>query len=81
MSDLDCRVAKLEQRFDNLCRELNEDKDESKEVVAEILQKLNSILDAQSKQRGFWSGVVFVISGMTTLVGLGFAAADKGLFK
>jgi hypothetical protein len=79
--DLDCRVAKLEQRVDGLCRELNEDKAYSSKMIEEIFNKLNSILEAQSKQRGFWSGVVFVISGITTLIGLTFAVADKGWFK
>ena len=81
MSDLDCRVAKLEQRFDNLCRELNEDKAEGSKMLSEIFTKLDSILESQTKQKGFWSGVVFVISGLTTVIGIAFATIDKGIFK
>jgi hypothetical protein len=75
MSDLDCRVAKLEQRIDGLCRELTEDKYEASQIMKEIFLKLNSILEAQNKQKGFWSGVVFVISGIVSLVGVGVAIA------
>ena len=75
MTDINCRVAKLEQRVDGLCRELTEDKLEASAIMKEIFAKLNSILDAQSKQKGFWSGVVFIISGIISLVGVGIAIA------
>ncbi|MGZ4968061.1 MAG: hypothetical protein ACXV8O_01480 [Methylobacter sp.] len=70
MSDIECRVAKLEQRLDGLCRELTEDKEDSKELMKDISEKLNAIIATQSKQKGFWSGVVFVISAVAGSFGM-----------
>lgn len=70
MTDIPCRLAKLEQRVDGLCRELTEDKDDAKELMKEIFEKLNAIIATQSKQKGFWSGVVFVISAIIGSFGM-----------
>jgi len=70
MTDLDCRVAKLEQRMDGLCRERNEDKAETKDLIDKIFGKLDAILDTQSKQKGFWSGVAFILSAIAGSFGI-----------
>ncbi len=71
--DINCRLAKLEQKVDGLFREVTEDKIDVAVSMKNISDKLSSIIETQSKQKGFFSGVAFVISGIVGLVSIGIA--------
>jgi hypothetical protein len=57
--DLDCRVAKLEERVDQ---------------VADMDAKLDAILASQHRQRGFIAGVSITVGAIASAVTLFFTA-------
>ena len=67
MPDLECRVAKLEQKLD---MKILDDK-EYREEVSEILRSIQtSIKDTQlerSKEKGFIGGVVFIVGAVASV--------------
>lgn len=67
MPDLECRVAKLEQKLD---MKILDDK-EYREEVSEILRSIQtSIKDMQlerSKEKGFLGGVVFIVGAVASV--------------
>lgn len=67
MPDIDCRVAKLEQRIESLIKELNEDKADNKESLERIEHNLNSVLEKIAKYQGFAGGIMFVVGGVYTV--------------
>lgn len=64
MSDLNCRVAKVEQRLDGLCRELTEEKAESKHQYERICESLDELQKNAHSNKGFFGGVVFSVSAI-----------------
>lgn len=62
--DLNIRLVKVEQRLDILCRELSEDKVESKHQYDRICESLDDLKRESAKNKGFFGGVVFVAGGL-----------------
>ena len=52
--DLNIRLVKVEQRLDSLCRELTEDKSESKRQYERICITLESLQKSADSQIGRW---------------------------
>ena len=55
MPDLDCRVAKIEQRVD-----VND------EYLADLHVKIDKVLEYQLRQRGFIAGIVFTVGALAS---------------
>lgn len=70
----ECRIALLEQRMENLCRELTEDKEDTKELHKEIFARLNAVSETQAKQKGSWATATFLF---TAISGIGIAIYEK----
>jgi len=51
MPDAECRIAKLEQRVDDM---------------EEMKEKINQIFEMQVRQRGFVAGVVFTVGAVAS---------------
>ena len=66
--DLECRIAKLEQRFDNLEASIMAEKDESRRKMDKVFDVLDELKKIQEKQKGFIGGVIFAVSGIFTVV-------------
>ena len=64
VDDLNCRVAKVEQRLDSLCRELNEDQEENRRKSDKIFNCLDELKKESANNKGFFGGVVFAISAI-----------------
>lgn len=63
----DCRLAKVEQRVDSLCRELTEDKADEKGQIKDLHEKLNTVNVALEQQKVKWSVIVFVATVVSGL--------------
>ena len=68
MSDLNCRVAKVEQRLDGLCRELTEDKLENKHQYEQIVNALEVLKKDSANNKGFFGGMVFSVGAIFTVI-------------
>jgi hypothetical protein len=68
VDDLNCRVAKLEQRLDSLCRELNEDREGVRRRSNKIFLCLDELKKDSANNKGFFGGVVFAISAVFAVI-------------
>ena len=68
MTDLNCRVAKVEQRLDGLCRELNEDREETRRRSDRIFLVLDELQKNSNSNKGFFGGVVFSVSAIFAFI-------------
>lgn len=66
--DLNCRVAKVEQRLDGLCRELNEDHEEARRNTEKIFNCLDELKKDSAKNLGFFGGIVFTVGAVFAVV-------------
>jgi HPt (histidine-containing phosphotransfer) domain-containing protein len=66
--DLNIRLVKVEQRLESLCRELTEDKAESKHQLERIVEALDDLKKESSKNRGFFGGIVFAVSACFAVI-------------
>lgn len=64
MTDLNCRVAKVEQRLDGMCRELNDEREESRRRSDKIFDALEELQKNANSNKGFFGGVVFSVSAV-----------------
>ena len=62
--DLNIRLVKVEQRLDGLCRELTEDKAESKHQYERICTTLEALQKSADSQKGFFAGIVFAVGAI-----------------
>ena len=62
--DLNCRVAKVEQRLDGLCRELNEDHEENRRKSDKIFNCLDDLKKESANNKGFFGGVIFAVGAI-----------------
>jgi hypothetical protein len=63
----ECRLAKVEQRVESLCRELTEDKADEKEKIKDIYTKVNAINVTLGQQNVKWSVIAVVATAASTL--------------
>ncbi len=68
MPDLECRVAKLEERHESLVKWLNEDKEEAQRARHSIDEKVSHLISLQDKQKGFIGGITFTVTAIFSLV-------------
>lgn len=68
MTDLNCRVAKVEQRLDGLCRELNDEREESRRRSDKIFDALDALQKTNTSNKGFFGGVVFSVSAVFAFI-------------
>ncbi len=66
--DLNCRVAKVEQRLDGLCRELNEDRDEVRRRSDKVFLCLDDLKKDSANNKGFFGGVVFAVGAIFAVI-------------
>jgi len=66
--DLNCRVAKVEQRLDGLCRELNEDQEEARRRSDKIFLCLDELKKDSANNKGFFGGVVFAVGAIFAVI-------------
>lgn len=64
MADINCRLAKVEQRIDGLCRELNDDKEENRRQSDRIFDALDELKKDGEKHKGFFGGIVFTVGAL-----------------
>ena len=64
VADINCRIAKVEQRLDSLCRELNDDKEESRRQSERIFDALDELKKEGEKHKGFFGGIVFTVGAL-----------------
>jgi len=62
MSDIECRVAKMEQRLDSLHTEYKADRDESRRRSDKIFDAIDQLRKDNDKHKGFFGGIVFTVS-------------------
>lgn len=67
MPDLECRLAKLEEKVTNKIANDKEDKEELMEIVNKIAFNVQTMREEKAKEKGFYGGVVFVIGGIATV--------------
>lgn len=68
MSDTELKIAKIEQRLDSLCRELNEDHEEARRNTDKIFTCLDELKKDSSKNMGFFGGIVFTVGAVFAVV-------------
>ena len=68
MDDIISRVAKMEQRLDGLCRELNEEREESRRRSDKIFDALEALQKNANSNKGFFGGVVFSVSAIFAFI-------------
>jgi len=67
MTDLDSRLARLEEKFIHMEDSFSEHKDETTEVLKQISHSLIELQTSSSKQQGFIGGIVFIIGSLATV--------------
>lgn len=70
MPDIDCRVAKLEQKMENYDHILQNHLVEEEKATVKLFDKLDVIEESLAKQKGFIGGVTFTISAIVGAIGL-----------
>lgn len=68
VDELNCRVAKVEQRLDSLCRELNEDREEVRRRSDKIFLCLDELKKDSANNKGFFGGVVFAVGAVFAVI-------------
>jgi hypothetical protein len=66
--DLNIRLIKIEQRMENLIRELNEDKLACRATHVKIYDSLEVLKSESSKNKGFFGGIVFAVSACFAVI-------------
>jgi hypothetical protein len=66
--DLISRVAKIEQRLDGLCRELNEDHEEARRNIDKIFVSLDELKKDSANNKGFFGGIVFAVGAVFAVI-------------
>jgi len=68
VTDLNCRVAKVEERLDGLCKEINDDREESRRRSDRIFLVLDELQRNAHNNKGFFGGVVFSVSAIFAFI-------------
>lgn len=68
IDDINIRLVKVEQRLDGLCRELTEDKVESKHQYERICESLDVLKRESANNKGFFGGVVFAVGAIFAFI-------------
>jgi hypothetical protein len=68
VTDINCRVAKVEQRLDGLVRELNTNHDDNRRQTDRIMDAIDALKKDNDKNKGFFGGLTFAISGIFAFI-------------
>ena len=64
MPDLNCRVAKVEERLDGLVKDIHCDREDARRHSDRIFAALDELQKNASSNKGFFGGVVFAVSAI-----------------
>jgi hypothetical protein len=64
MSDLNCRVAKVEERLDGLVKDIHCDREDARRRSDRIFAALDELQRNAHSNKGFFGGVVFSVSAI-----------------
>ena len=64
MLDLNCRVAKVEERLDGLAKDIHCDREDSRRRSDRIFTALDELQKNANSNKGFFGGVVFSVSAI-----------------
>jgi len=67
MPDLECRVAKLEQKIDIKIEDDKNYREEVSEMLKEIRTCIKDMELARSKEKGFIGGIVFIVGAVASI--------------
>ena len=67
MPDLECRVAKLEQKLDIKIVDDKEYREEVSEILHDIQASIKDMQLAKSREKGFIGGVVFIVGALASI--------------
>ena len=67
MPDLECRVAKLEQKLDMKIVDDKEYREEVSEILRSIQSSIKEMQLEKSKEKGFIGGVVFIVGAVASI--------------
>ena len=66
--DTNIRLVKVEQRLDSLCRELNDEREETRRKSDRIFLALDELKKNADSNKGFFGGVVFSVSAIFAFI-------------
>lgn len=72
MPDAACRLAQLEERVNNMQKELCCLDEDVKKSLSDILETLQTIREEDAKRKGFIGGAMWVITGIFGVAAWGF---------
>jgi hypothetical protein len=64
VTDLNCRVAKVEERLDGLAKEIHCDREDARRRSDRIFVALEELQKNAHSNKGFFGGVVFSVSAI-----------------
>lgn len=68
MPDLECRVAKLEERVSNKIEEDDDYRTNVTVALKDISASIHDLKETNARQKGFMGGIIFAISAISTIV-------------
>ena len=68
MTDLNCRVSKVEERLDGLCKEIYVDREDARRRSDRIFTALDGLQKTSHSNKGFFGGVVFSVSAIFAFI-------------
>ena len=68
MADLNCRVAKVEQRIEGLTQELYKELEDSRRRADRIFTALDELKKDSANNKGFFGGIVFSVGAIFAVV-------------
>ena len=66
--DLNCRVAKVEQKIEGLTQELHKELEDSRRRSDRIFLALDELKKESAKNKGFFGGIVFAVGAIFAVV-------------
>ena len=68
MTDLNCRVAKVEQKIEGLTQELHKELEDSRRRSDRIFLALDELKKDAANNKGFFGGVVFAVGAIFAVI-------------
>jgi VIT1/CCC1 family predicted Fe2+/Mn2+ transporter len=66
--DINIRLVKVEQRLDSLCRELNDEREETRRKSDRIFLALDELKKNADSNKGFFGGIVFATGAIFAVI-------------
>jgi len=68
VTDLNCRVAKIEERLDGLVKDMHCDREDARRRSDRIFVALDELQRTSQSNKGFFGGVVFSVSAIFAFI-------------